>query len=295
MQGQRRPPEEQNTFHLQRIKTANTRKTRGGNACRESHGAAVGEGAGAPAPTGAGSSASVPYRAWPWAWGRGLPPAPGTSPSTQKRKEKGQGAPEQTDSTVLTHLRASSPEATVQAAASLHRELVLPPGAAHSPEGAGTSQLRPRASSLPAARPARGTGERGRQTQALQRANTGDLHVSPKRESEPVAPLPRLLTLSRPLKMSHCRQQRDSRREKATAASPRHGTAPTNGTGSSVSQAGGQRAGRRKQNSALKSPPSTQGQAQGPESCMAVCRHPPPLRAECRGTAPAPKLAARAR
>lgn len=107
-----------------------------------------------PAPTGAGSSLSVLYHAGPWAWGRGMPPARGTSLSTQKRKEKGQGALEQTDSTVLTHLRALSPEATVQAAASLPGELVLLPGAVHSPEGAGLSQLHPRVSSLPTARPA---------------------------------------------------------------------------------------------------------------------------------------------
>lgn len=115
-------PEKQNTFHLRRIKTAST-KQKEATLCRESHCVGVGEGAGAPAPTGAGSSVSVPYCARPRAWGRGLPPARGTSPSTQRGKEKGEGAPEQRDSTVLTHLPAPSPEAMVQAAASLPGEL----------------------------------------------------------------------------------------------------------------------------------------------------------------------------
>lgn len=53
--------------------------------------------------------------------------------------------------------------------------------------------------------------------------------------------------------------------------------------------------GQREQNSALKSPLRTQGQVQGPESCKAACRHPPPLQAGWRGTAPAPRLAAQAR
>lgn len=175
-------------------------------------------------------------------------PAPGTSLSTQKLKEERQGALEQTDSTVP----ALSPEASL-----IPGELVLPPGTAHSPEGVGLSQR-----FVPLSSQASSTGPRRRQTQALQRANTGDLHVSPKHESEPVVPRPCLLTRPGSRMYDIAEQQHDSRREKATAAiaSPRHGTPPTNRTGSSTLKAGGQRAGWKEQSSALKSPQRTPGQ-----------------------------------
>lgn len=72
-------------------------------------------------------------------------------------------------------------------------EHVLPPGTARSPEAAGLFQR-----FVPPSSQASSTGQRRRQTQALHRANTGDLHISPKHESEPVVSHPRLLTPSRP-------------------------------------------------------------------------------------------------
>lgn len=76
-------------------------------------------------------------------------------------------------------------------------EFMLPPGTAHSPEGVALSQR-----FVPPSSQASSTGQRRRQTQALQRANTGDLHISQKHESEPVVHRPRLLTPSRPLNVS---------------------------------------------------------------------------------------------
>lgn len=61
--GATQTPEEQNTFNLQSIKTANTRKTRRGNAHRECHGAAGGAGVRAPAPRGTGLTVFILYRA----------------------------------------------------------------------------------------------------------------------------------------------------------------------------------------------------------------------------------------
>lgn len=190
-------PKEKNTFQLHHIKTMNTRKTKGNNAYGESHGVAGGEGAGAPAPTAAGSSMSIPYRAWPWAWGKGCP-SPGhvsEYPEVEGRKAGSTGAN-----------RVNCPSTSVGAEPKGHGsgcslvpgEHVLPPGTAHSPEAAGLFQR-----FVPPSSQASSTGQRRRQTQALHRANTGDLHVSPKHESEPVVSHPRLLTPSRPLKVSH--------------------------------------------------------------------------------------------
>lgn len=112
-------PREQNTIQLHRIKTVNTRKTKGGNACGESHGVAGGEGAEAPAPTAAGSTCPYCTVLDPGHGERAATaPAPGTSLRTQKWKEERQGALEQTDSTVPAHLQALSPEAMIQAAVS---------------------------------------------------------------------------------------------------------------------------------------------------------------------------------
>lgn len=141
-------PKEQNTFQLHRIKTVNTRKTKGSNAYRESHGVAGGEGAGAPAPTAAGSSVSTPYRAWPWARGRGCP-----SPrhvSEYPEVEERQGALEQTDSTVPARLWALRPEAMVQAAVSSREGSCCH----QAPLTAQRQRGCPRGLSLPAARPA---------------------------------------------------------------------------------------------------------------------------------------------
>lgn len=176
-------PREQNTIQLHRIKTVNTRKTKGGNACGESHGVARGEGAGAPAPTAAGSTCPYCTVLGP-GHGERAAPAPGTSPRTQKWKEERQGALEQTDSTVPAHLWALSPEAMVQAAVSSLESLCC-----SQTRGSGVPQR-----FVPPSSQASSTGQRRRQTQALQRANTGDLHISPKHESEPVVPCPHLLS-----------------------------------------------------------------------------------------------------
>lgn len=115
--------------------------------------------------------------------GKGLP-QPQACLRVPRSKEERQRALEQTDSTVPAHLWALSPEAMVQAAVSSLESCV-----AHRPEGVGVP---PRF--VPPSSQASGTGQRRRQTQALQRANTGDLHVSPKHKSEPVVPCPRLLS-----------------------------------------------------------------------------------------------------
>lgn len=188
-------PKEQNTLQLHRIKTVNTRKTKGSNAYGESHSVAGGEGAGAPAPTAAGSSMSIPYRAWPWAWGKGC-----LSPrhvSEYPEVEERQGALEQTINCPSTSVR-TEPRGHGSGCSLVPGGLVLPPGTAHSPEGVGLSQR-----FVPPSSQASSTGQRRRQTQALQRTNIGDLHVSPKHESEPVVSHPHLLTPSRPLKVSH--------------------------------------------------------------------------------------------
>lgn len=142
-------PREQNTIQLHRIKTANTRKTKGGNARGGSHGVAGGEGAGAPAPTAAGLSMSILYRAWPWAWGKGCP-SPRHVSEYPEEKEERQGALEQTDSTVPAHLWTLSPEAMVQAATS-----ALESSCCHQALLTAQREWRcPRGLSLPAARPA---------------------------------------------------------------------------------------------------------------------------------------------
>lgn len=74
----------------------------------------------------------------------------------------------------------------------------------------------------------------------LHRAHIGNIHIFPKHETKTAVPLSSSTSMLAPKDVTLL----NSRKEKATAitACPRHGTAPTNGTGSSVSQAGGQRA-----------------------------------------------------
>lgn len=190
-------PREQNTIQLHRIKTVNTRKTKGGNANEESHSVAGGEGAGAPAPTAAGLSVSILYRAWPWAWGKGCPSPRHVSeyPEVEGRKARSTGANRLNRPS--THV-GIEPTGHGSGCSLTPGELVLPPGTAHSPEGVGLFQRL-----VPPSSQASSTRQRRRQTQALQRANTEYLHLSPKHGSERVVPCPRLLTLSRPLKVSH--------------------------------------------------------------------------------------------
>lgn len=163
-------PREQNTIQLHRIKTVNTRKTKGGNACGESHIVAGGEGAGAPAPTAVGLSVSIMYRAWPWAWGKGCP-----SPRHVSEYPEVEG--EKAGSTGANRLNCPSTPVGIEPRGHGSGCSLIPGELAHSPEGAGLSQR-----FVPPSSQASSSGQR-RQTQALQRANTGDLHVSPKHES----------------------------------------------------------------------------------------------------------------
>lgn len=121
-------------------------------------------------------------------------PAPGTSQSTQKWKEERQGALEQTDSTVPAHLWALSPEPTVQAAVSS-----LESSCCHQAQLKGSRAV---PEVCPSQQPGQQHWTEEGDTHALQRANTGDLLVSPKHENEPVETRPHLLTPSRPLKVA---------------------------------------------------------------------------------------------
>lgn len=190
-------PTEKNTIQLHHIKTANTRKTKGGNVYGVSHGVAGREGAGAPAPTAAGLSMSILYRAWPWAWGK-LCPSPRHVSEYPEVKGRKAGSTEANRLKCPSTSVGTEPRGHGSGCSLIPGELVLPPGIAHSPEGLGLSQK-----FVPPSNQASSTGQRRRQTQALQRANTGDLHISPKHESEPVVPCPHLLTRSRPLNVSH--------------------------------------------------------------------------------------------
>lgn len=123
-------------------------------------------------------------------------PAPGTSPSTQKWKEERQGALEQTELNWTSAPVGTESRGHGSGCSLIPGEFMLTPGTARSPEGVGLSQR-----FVPPSSQASSTGQRRTQTEALQRAEY--LHVSPKHESEPVVPRPRLLTPSRPLKVSH--------------------------------------------------------------------------------------------
>lgn len=127
------------TIQLHRIKTVSTRKTKGGNAYRESHSVAGGEGAGAPAPTAAGSSVSILYRAWPWAWGKGCPSPRHVSkyPEVEGRKARSTGANRFNcpSTPVGTEHRGHGSGCSL-----IPGELVLPPGTAHSPEACPSQQ-----------------------------------------------------------------------------------------------------------------------------------------------------------
>lgn len=198
LRGQRRtppPPEEQNRFHLQRIKTAKTTDKRRRRSQRKPRRAST-EG------SRVERVCTVPCLAP--GMGKGLSPARGTSLSTQKRKEKragsaganGLGCP---DTSAGTEPRG-------------HRSgRSLPPqrahvAAVHSPEGARPSQLRRRASSLPAARPAAlvELGRGGDRLRPFIGQIQGTSTFPQGVKANHLYPLPHLLTPSRPLKMSHC-------------------------------------------------------------------------------------------
>lgn len=142
-------PKEQNTIQLRRIKTANTRKTKGGNAYGGSHGVAGGEGAGAPAPTAAGVSMSILYRAWPWAWGKGCPSPRHVSkyPEVEGRKAGSTGANRLNCPCTPV---GNEPRGHDSGCSLIPGELMLPPGTATAQREWGC----PRGLSLPAARPA---------------------------------------------------------------------------------------------------------------------------------------------
>lgn len=178
-------PREQNTIQLHRIKTANTRQkeaTLMENATEWQNERAPGR-----------QHQQQQGRACPYCTvvgpghGERAAPAPGTSLSTQKWKEERQGVLEET-----VNCPSTEPIGHGSGCSLIPGELMLPPSTAHSPEGVGLSQR-----FVPPSSQASSTGQRRGQTQALQRANTGDLHVPPKHESEPVVPCPCLLTPSR--------------------------------------------------------------------------------------------------